>query len=77
MNGVAFSADGKRIATGSEDNTVKVWDAERGQELLTLTGHTSVVFSVKFSPDGKRLVTGSYDRTAKVWDAAMAKRTRK
>ena len=66
---MAFSPDGKRIVTGSEDKTVKVWDAETGQEVLALKGHTDDVSSVAFSPDGKRIVTGSEDRTVKVWDA--------
>jgi WD40 repeat protein len=66
---VAFSPDGKRIVTGSQDMTAKVWDAATGQELLTLEGHTDVVRSVTFSPEGNRIVTGSDDRTAKVWDA--------
>jgi WD40 repeat protein len=46
-----------------------VWDAQTGAILLTLTGHTSDVFSASFSPDGSRIVTASLDRTAKVWDA--------
>jgi len=65
---VAFSPDGKQIVSGSGDATVKVWDAETGQESLTLKGHTSDVNSVSFSPDGKRIVSGSFDRTVKVWD---------
>ena len=56
---MAFSPDGKRIVSGSRDNTVKVWDADSGKELLTLKGHTGGVTSVAFSPDGKRLVSGS------------------
>jgi hypothetical protein len=68
---VAFSADGKRIVSGSEDNTLKVWDAATGQETLTLKGHTGWVYSVAFSPDGKRIVSGSWDNTLKVWDARL------
>ena len=56
---VAFSPDGKRIVSGSGDQTVKVWDADKGQEILTLKGHTAMVSSVAFSPDGKRIVSGS------------------
>ena len=55
----------RRIVSGSEDRTAKVWDAETGQELLSLKGHTSCVISVAFSPDGKRIVTGSADKTVK------------
>ena len=48
---------------------MKVWDAETGQETLTLKGHTGKVTSVVFSPDGRRIVSGSQDSTLKVWDA--------
>jgi eukaryotic-like serine/threonine-protein kinase len=66
---VAFSADGKRIASGSQDETVKVWDTQTGQPTLTLQGHTSEVKSVAFSADGTRIASGSEDKTVKVWDA--------
>ena len=67
---MAFSPDGRRIVSGSYDETVKVWDAATGQEILTLKGHTGCVLSVAFSPDGRRIVSGSDDKTVKVWDAA-------
>ena len=66
---VAFSPDGKRLASGSIDGKVKVWDALSGQETLTLKGHSDGVNSVAFSPDGKRLASGSADQTVKLWDA--------
>jgi hypothetical protein len=67
---VAFSPDGQRIVTGSDDNTAKVWDVASGEALLTLKGHRARIWSVAFSPDGQRIVTGSWDATAKVWEAA-------
>jgi uncharacterized delta-60 repeat protein len=67
---IAFSPDGKTLATGSSDRTVKLWDIPTGQELATLTGHAGAVFFVSFSPDGKTLATGSWDNTVKLWDVA-------
>jgi len=55
VTSVAYSPDGRRLATGSDDHTVKVWDAQTGQEALTLRGHTQSVTSVAYSPDGRRL----------------------
>ncbi|MBI5757629.1 MAG: protein kinase, partial [Planctomycetales bacterium] len=72
---VAFSADGKRLASASHDGTVKVWDAMSGQEALTLKGHTDWVNSVAFSADGKRLASASRDGTVKVWDATSGQET--
>ena len=70
---VVFSPDGKRLASASEDQTVKVWDTTSGQELLTLRGHTGGVTSVAFSPDGNRLASASTDGTVKVWDVTPRK----
>ena len=77
---VAFSPDGQRIVSGSEDWTAKIWDANSGQELKTLKiwdankqtlrGHTAEVQSVAFSPDGQRMVSCSNDKTVKIWDAS-------
>jgi WD40 repeat protein/serine/threonine protein kinase len=69
VDSMAFSPDGKRIVSGSEDGAVKVWDAETGREMLTLEGHAYPVSSVSFSPDGKWIVSGGEDRTLKIWDA--------
>jgi WD40 repeat protein len=67
---VAFAPDGKTLASGSADNTVKVWDAATGTLLRTLSGHTDAVNSVAFSPDGSAIASGSADSTIKLWDAA-------
>ena len=76
VNSVAFSPDGKRIVTGSRDDTARIWDAETGKELQKLEGYASTVNSVAFSPDGKKIVTGSTDGTARIWDIAMSVRQR-
>jgi len=69
VNSVAFSPKGRRVASGSYDQTVRVWDAESGAELAILRGHEDMVTSVSFSPKGQRIVSGSCDQTVRVWDA--------
>ena len=66
----AFSPDGARIVSGSDDNTVRVWDAASGAELLVLRGHESPIDAAAFSPDGARILSESGDGTVRVWDAA-------
>ena len=66
---VVFSPDGKRLASASWDNTVRVWDASTGRKMLTLNGHTELVVRVAFSPNGKRLASVGHDGSIKVWDA--------
>ena len=66
-SGIAYSPDGKWIASSGNDSTIKVWDAHTGADVFTLTGHTGPTFGVVFSSDGRQLVTSSVDRTVKVW----------
>jgi WD40 repeat protein/serine/threonine protein kinase/DNA-binding XRE family transcriptional regulator len=71
--GVAYSPDGKYIATGSADGVAKIWEAKTGNLLHVLSGHTALIQWIAFSPDAKRLATASEDGTAKVWDVATGK----
>ena len=70
VRSVIFSPDGKIIASGSSDRTVRLWDTETGKYIKTLTGHTGGVGKVSFSPDSSMLTSGSSDGTILVWDVS-------
>jgi eukaryotic-like serine/threonine-protein kinase len=69
---LSLSADGTLLASGSADNTIKIWDLPTGKLLQTLKGHTAPVTSVAISRDGKTVISGSEDSTIKIWDVPTA-----
>src|SRR6266849_4508431 len=69
VNAVAWSSDSRRIASGSNDKSVQVWNAADGSHAFTYRGHSDVVLAVAWSPDGRRIASGGVDNTVQVWNA--------
>src|SRR5262245_39491406 len=70
---LAFSPDGKTLASASGDNTIRLWEIKTGRLVNSFAEHSEPVHSVAFSPDGKTLASGSKDRTIKLWDVRAGK----
>jgi WD40 repeat protein len=73
VNTLAWSPDGASVASGSSDNTVRLWDAASGRERHRLEGHSDSVWTMAWSPDGPSLASGSSAKTVQVWDAASGR----
>jgi WD40 repeat protein len=74
VRSVAFDPQGVTLASGSDDNTVKLWEARSGKLLRTLEGHQGPVWSVAFDPQSATLASGSFDNTVKLWELRNRKR---
>jgi WD40 repeat protein/serine/threonine protein kinase len=70
VNSLVWSRDSSRLATGSSDGSIRIWDVATGQEALSLRGHVGKVLAAAWSRDGSRLATAGQDTAVKVWDAA-------
>jgi WD40 repeat protein len=76
ITSLACSPDGTRLATGTSDGAVQIWNATTGEEILATKGHADGVHGLAFSPDGSRLASASRDKTVKEWDVATGREVR-
>ena len=78
VNAVAWSSDGKKVVSGSSDNTIRVWERETWKCIAVIRGHANEVWSTVFSPSGDKILSGGADRSVRIWMAerrpAMQKR---
>ncbi|CAK68192.1 unnamed protein product (macronuclear) [Paramecium tetraurelia] len=74
---ICFSPNGATFASGSGDNSIRLWDVKTGQQKAKLDGHTHYIYSIFFSPDGSTIVSGSEDKSIRLWDVQTGQQIRK
>ena len=74
---IQYAPDGRTLASGSRDNTIRLWDPVTGEQEQTLAGNTNSVLSVAFSPDGRTLASGAVDKTVRLWDPVTSELKRR
>jgi len=77
VRGIAFSPDGRLLASSGSDRTVRLWDVPGRRPWATLTGHTNAVWGVAFAPDGRTVASSSDDGTVRLWDLDPGARLRR